>query len=167
MKASAVAREVRKPLRVVRLTPDDFATTWRSRPEAGVAVGLRMIADVEENNARSAALAIVEHPALSVAEFNDALVAGIVGASVCDPNDASRDPEPIPCPRDMVRVALTAAAIRRLYHEVDAMVAECSPASRAVTDDELDELVMLIEDHEVTPRARRLLAVVLDELTEP
>lgn len=167
MKASAVAREVRKPLRVVRLTPEDFATTWKSRPAAGVAVGLRMIADIEENNARSAALAVVEHPSLSVSEFNDALVAGIVGASVCDPNDASRDPEAIPCPRDMVRHALTAAAIRRLYHEVDAMVAECSPASRAATDDELDELVLLLEDNEVTPRARRLLAAVLDELTEP
>lgn len=165
MKASAVAREVRKPLRVVRLTPDDFATTWGSRPTAGVAVGLRMIADIEENNARAAALEVVEHPALSVAEFNDALVAGIVGASVCDPNDANRDPEFLPCPRDMVRRALSAAAIRRLYHEVDAMVAECSPASRAATDEEIDDLVLLLEDHEVTPRARRLLAVVLDELT--
>lgn len=167
MKASALALETRKPLRVVRLTPDDFATAWKSRPAAGVAVGLRMISDHDENNARTAALAVVEHPALSVAEFNDALVAGIVGAAVCDPNDASRDPEPIPCPRDMVRVALSSAAIRRLYHEVDAMVAECSPASRAATDEEIDDLVLLLEDHEVTPRARRLLAAVLDELTEP
>ena len=167
MKASALAHEVRKPLRVVRLTPDDFATTWRSKPAAGVAVGLRMISDRDENTARSAALAVVEHPSLSVAEFNDALVAGIVGAAVCDPNDASRDPEPIPCPRDMVRVALSSAAIRRLYHEVDAMVAECSPSSRAATDEEIDDLVLLLEDHEVTPRARRLLAAVLDELTEP
>lgn len=77
------------------------------------------------------------------------------------------DPEPIPCPRDMVRVALSSAAIRRLYHEVDAMVAECSPAARAATDDEIDDLVLLLEDHEVTPRARRLLAAVLDELTDP
>lgn len=167
MKASAVARDVRKPLRVVRLTPEDFATSWKSRPDAGVAVGLRMLSDQDENNARSAALDAVEHPPLATSEFNDALVAGIVGAAVCDPNDASRDPEALPCPRDMVRRALTASAIRRLYHEVDAMVAECSPSSRAATDDEIDDLVLLLEDHEVTPRARRLLAVVLDELTEP
>lgn len=167
MKASAVAQAARRPLRVVRIEPDDFATTWGSRPQGAVAVGLRMLADQDENNARAAALELVEHPAMAAAEFNDALVAGIVGAAVCDPNDATRDPEPLPCPRDMVRRALTSAAIRRLYHEVDAMVAECSPASRAATDDEIDELVMLLEDHEVTPRARRLLAVVLDELTEP
>ena len=166
MKASAVASTKRKPLRVVRLEPDDFATSWKNRPERAIAVGLRLISDAEENVARAAAVEAVEHPAVATAEYNDALVSGIVAAAICDPNDAQRDPDALPCPRDMIRRYLTAKAIGRLYHDIDALVAEASPASRAATDEELDELADLIDGGNVTPRARRLLAAALDELTE-
>ena len=166
MKASAVASTKRKPLRVVRLEPDDFATAWQNRPERAIAVGMRLISDTEENVARAAAVEAVEHPAVAVAEYNDALVAGIVAAAICDVNDAQRDPEALPCPRDMIRKYLTSKAIRRLYHDLDALVAEASPASRAATDEELDELADLIDGGTMTTRARRLLAAALDELTE-
>jgi hypothetical protein len=172
MKASAVTSTKRAALRVVRLEPADWADTWEDKPREGVAVGLRLVSDEEESFARKrASEAKGEVAALlpSVDAYNDALVAGIVGAALCSPNDVARDPGCLPIPVETARQALTSRALRRLYHELDAVASEASPSARHIEDEELVALVELLTDDEpkLTNRARRLLAAVLDELTEP
>ena len=170
MKASAIAAEKRPAPRTFKLEPSDFADTWGSRPPSAVAVGMRLISDAEESEARKvaseAAGALEAGPAVRLDEYNDTLVAGIVGAALCDPNDLRRDPSEIPCPRDMLRSALTSRAIRRLFYEYDLLASDLSPAAPMADDDALVAIVEAIAEapEALTSRARRLLAAVLDEI---
>jgi hypothetical protein len=171
MKASAVLSQRKPPLKVVRLAPEDFAGTWADRPREGIAVGLRLVSDADEAEARHLASETsrdVDGVLQAADEYNDQLVASIVGAAICDPNDDSRDPPALPIMRDMIRQRLTSRAIRRLYNELDVLAADVSPAAREAGDDEVAELAEFLADPDasISNRARRLLAEVLDELTD-
>ena len=171
MKASAVAAQRRPALRVVRLERDAFAASWGAIPEGAIAVGLRLVSDSEESQARreSAALASqAETLATRIDEYNDALVAGIVGAALCDPNDQAKPPRELPLPRDMARDAFTSQTLRRLFNELDVMAAEASPAAPSADDEDLVALVerLTAEDCRPSNRARRLAAELLREFEE-
>jgi hypothetical protein len=161
----------RPALRVVRLETGDWSDSWEDKPSVAVAVGLRLVSDDEESFARrkAADLGADVHGLLpSVDAYNDALVSCIVGAAMCSPNDISSEPECLPLPVETVRNALTSRAIRRLYHELDSLMSEASPAARHIEDDELVTLVEMIaeEPEKLSNRARRLLAAVFDDLND-
>lgn len=171
MRASAVVARRRPALRVVRLAPGSFASTWGAAPEGEIAVGLRLVSDAEEGQARREAAASaesVEGPTGRLDEFNDALVAGIVGAALCDPNDQDKPPRELPLPRDMARDAFTSQTLRRLFNELDALASEASPAAPSADDEDLVALVERLTAEDCLPsnRARRLAAELLRELED-
>ena len=169
MKASAV-RELKRPaIRTVIVKQDEWSSTWEGRPASDVAVGLRTISDAEESDSRrdatdSAAMSDVAETQL--AEYNDALMAGVVASALCDPNDCSASPRELPEPHVNLRRVLSSGAIRRLFHEWEVMAADASPAAPHADDDEIAELIdLLLDDAQLlSDRARRLASALLDEL---
>jgi hypothetical protein len=162
---------------VERLEPADFADRWGSRPDGGVAVGLRFISDAAEGQARNDAAreaarkyADTQDRDASVAEYNDELMARIVGAAICDPNDVSRDPEAIQFAEDTTRSALRSSTIARLFRRIEAMRIEHGAHAEA-DDDDLAEISDLLElgvinmlDESNARRARRYAAALLETL---
>lgn len=169
MNASKAVVAKRPALRSVRLVPEDWATSWEARPREPVAIGLRTISDYEESVARREAAAQAEATTageIRPDEYNDALMAGVVAAAVCNPNDQTRDPAHIPTPAATLRQALTSRAIRRLFCEWEVMCADASPSAPHATDDDVEELLELLTDEnlDLNDRARRFMAALLDEL---
>jgi hypothetical protein len=177
VKASAIPR--RAPTVVVRLDPVDFADTYSQRPAGGVAVGLRTISDAQEAQAREEAARSAAHryeevhdSEACVEEYNDALMAALVGASLCDPNDLAKDPDALPFPADTVRTALRGRTIRRLFQELELMRAD-SQARPEADDAALSRVAALLTSGVVAVidptragRARRLAAAILDTLID-
>lgn len=173
MKASEVASQKRPALRVVRLVPEDWSSSWDARPKAGVAVGMRMISDADESQARKDAIemaAALENATTDerLNEYNDALMAGVVACAICDPNDIASCFRELPTPQAHVRLALTSRAIRRLFCEWDVMAADVSPSAPHATEDDVAELIDLLldEDRQLSNRALRFASALLEEIRD-
>lgn len=167
----------RRPLVVERLEPIDFADRWGARPDAGVAVGLRFISDAAEGQARTdaarAAAARYHETSdrdVAEAEYNDELMARVVGASLCDPNDITADPESVQFSEDTTRSALRSSTIGRLFRRIELMRIEHGVHAEA-EDDELEEIgdflatggIEALDDRRAK-RVRRLVAALKDAI---
>lgn len=178
MKASEIAG--RRPSLVVRLEPGDFSDRWRNRPTVGIAVGLRFVSDAQEGQAREDAArfaanryAEIGDSSAALAEYNDELMARLVGAALCDPNDLAKDPDDLPFPEDMARSALRSSTIERLFRALERARVEFGAAIPIATDDDVERLaallhagaLRLVPEHRAS-RARRFLAAALADLID-
>jgi hypothetical protein len=119
----------------MRLEPGDFAGTWSLRPTGDVMVGLRVYSESDCRTAEAEA-AKQETP-----EAANAVLLGIaVARALCDPNDVNSPHPTFPLAEDIVPIALTPNAIRRIFDEVERLHVEQSPAFPEATDEELMEL---------------------------
>ena len=186
-----------KPARVEVLQPTDFADSWQHRPSAAVAVGLRRLSEAEEQAAvaeatKDASEAAARWPDVKryhdedgevwhitrfehfTHTFNESLMTIGVGRALCDPNDVNKPSSAIPMAEDMLRHAVRRATLARLWHALEAVAAETSAIYREASDDDVGRLCLaLAEDglNRLIPtharRARRFLALVLDDIEEP
>jgi hypothetical protein len=138
---------------VVTLQRSDFADGWDKKPKGGVAFGLRTLSDADESMARVVAETAVAEKFGGqgsydgwVEEYNDALASGIVGISICDPNNNTKWPDALPFPQDTLRDALVPGAIRRLFDEYMMMQARIAPGLPEATPEEVGALIDLLPE---------------------
>lgn len=163
-----------RPLKVIEVKPEAFATTWDKRPQITVEVGLRLVADEDLQTARAEAVkfALEMHSRDDDDElnacFNDALLRWRIAKTCCSPED-SRRPF-FDYAEDTVREALTTEGVKALAHEIELFETETSPLYQPATDDELLDLATILQDGppwakmgEADQRGvRRLLAAALE-----
>jgi len=180
VKAAAVALTRRPPPAKIVIKPGEWCSRWEDKPDRDVAFGLRLPSDDDESRVRreatdSAGERFKGTGDLEAAtdEYNDAAMALLVGACVCDPNDLRNEPEQLHHPQDTIRHALRSETIRRLYHEIERLKVEESPAS--IEADEADVVALgdiLLDGLPpwLTPlaaaRCRRHIRYLLDELID-
>lgn len=173
----------RKPPSFVLVPPDAFKDEWEDRPREKVAIGLRLVShqDLQVARAQGRRRANEAFPNLDDEDgrelifwsdaFNDALIAQIISAAICDPNDVHEMWEPFKAaPEDMCRMFLTSDGLRLLYDAWERMRISVDPTQREATNEEAALLPALLAERGEglgrvrAMRARRLLAFVLDEL---
>src|SRR5580704_5049939 len=93
---------MRKPTRVITLAPAAFADTYSEKPDDEIAVGLRLLPEIEATRAATSAdqeavrwcrdpdnANAVLSEELKMDVRNDAFRRLVVGYAMCDPNDAT------------------------------------------------------------------------------
>lgn len=155
----------------------------RIEDDAGVAIGLRLIADSDLQTARvqAAKKAIETHPKagdspLEREHLNQTYLAHVirhvVAYGTCDPNDVDA-----PCPYwaadpvEELRYALTDGGMGLVFDAWERLRIELDPLNPLLADEEMPRLVELLEGGslgrvhpEGAIRVRKLLSFVLDEL---
>lgn len=168
------ARAAQRPAdHIVVLSPSAFCDTYQGRPASDVAVGLRRLSEREAMTcmaeARKEAAAGERRGEAAEERFSEALLCWTIGYAACDPNDVSKpyfargDEE--------VRDALTPSGLRRLWDELEMLLAAESPLLAPVSDDDLaiaaialtpEALALLPSGKRL--RVRRWLRFILDEV---
>lgn len=145
-----VARQPRKPPRVVELKPNAFADTYEDKPTEPVRIGLRLCAELDGMQARSVAAqtATRNHPELGPADdvwveaYNQALMHYVVAAGTCHPDNVA---EPYwDMAYDVVPRALSELGTIRLFDELELLKVTESPLSPEATNEDLDEIIELL-----------------------
>jgi hypothetical protein len=176
--SAIVARDERKPARVVKLPASCWARTWADRPLDDVEVGLRVPAEAELVQARAEAAQRCwrDHreerdEAGRIERYNSFLMARVVARGTTEAEDASvqyfgeyAD--------DKVTEALTPNGIEFLYGEIDRLHIEESPIAPEASHDEVVRLAEALRtgaawkdaNGAVIARARRMLRHVIDLL---
>lgn len=173
MQALRRAQAKQPARRSVLLPISAFAETWARRPHSPARVGLRSVSelDIERAQSEAANAAWTSHPrpedeALRVEVFNDHLVTEVL-ARACVQHDDVSAPFFAPIPSALIREALTAGGIRRLWDEYCRMAIEDSPLSPEASDADVRALAavdMASLPEGVALRVRRLVAAALAEL---
>jgi len=138
------------PLVVEDLQPEAFAETWRPRPRKPVQVGLRLPSEADEAYARmTAADALKElQPGEGtdiVQEYNTVLMLALLARSFCRATNVALPWELFPAPDErMIREALTAATIRRLFERLELAKLQYGNAVEEATDEEVAEVAELL-----------------------
>ncbi len=179
--STVVARDERKPARVVTLPASCWARTWADRPLDDVQVGLRIPAEAELVQARAegAQRCWRDHrderdEQGRIERYNSFLIARVVARGTTEPDDASAayfgefaD--------DKVTEALTPDGIAFLYDAIDRLHIEESPIGREATHAEVIALADALRsgaawkgaDGAIIARARRMLNHVRELLNLP
>jgi hypothetical protein len=166
----------RKPPKFVVLPPSLFSDEWEAKPTVDVAIGLRLISFQATDEARKEAeraavgfyaelrgLPLPSDPRVALDVHNDALMVKAVARCMCDPNDVTAPYWR--CSEDMVRMALTAEGVRRLYDELVILHATMSPGRRAADDDEVEQLARVLASGPVLEdEDRKLISYLLGRL---
>jgi hypothetical protein len=164
-----------KPLRTLKIEPNQFADAWSAKPRRSVVVGLRLLSSDEETTADVVAKkkATEEYPEEGpdqTAFYNKTLMAWVVARVICDPNDASAGHPTFRAAEDTVPLALTGEAIAAIYDAWELLHAEVSPIIVGATNEEIASLFSISPDtfdhldRVRANRVRRLLQVVLEDL---
>lgn len=166
------------PPRHVLVPPSAFQSGWPKRPKADVAIGLRLISQLDTETGRAAAAARANQlhdendVEGQVQAYNDALMCAAVARGTCDANDVSQPYFELA--DDNVPLALTSPGVRFLYDALERLHLETSPLWEPASDEGLRAIVKRIERGDVarvpTPvqlRLRKLLAFCLAELGGP
>ncbi len=179
--STIIARDERKPARVVTLPASCWARTYADRPLEDVQVGLRVPAEAELVQARAegAQRCWRDHrderdDEGRIERYNSFLMARVVARGTTEPDDGAvayfgeyAD--------DKVTDALTPNGIQFLYDAIDRLIIEESPIGREATHAEVVSLadglrsgtVWKGKDGAVIARARRMLNHVRDILNLP
>jgi len=177
MKLSKVERDY-KPLRVVTLPPSAFADGWPGKPAVDVAIGLRLIAQVDADRGQREAereatgfyaqlreTPLPQDPATAVQVFNESVVMHAVALGTCDPNNVTAPY--FLAAQDTVKVALTPEGARRLYDELTILHQGSSPARHAATDAEAKLLGRILRAGPILDdEDRKLIAYLLEKRAE-
>lgn len=163
----------------VTLPLSSFATDYPSRPQAEIALGLRLVsdADIQTMRAEAAKFAIDMHDDHEgrVESFNDAIMRWMIVRGTCDPNDTRLNASLFEGSEENVRNALTSNAIRYLWDNIERFHLEKSPLVLEATDTDILGLVEYLKTPEVilglmspalSKRARKLLGFLLEEFRE-
>lgn len=175
---SVVSEAPRKPVRTLWLQPDAFSDAWPDKSPAPVEIGLRLIGqvDVEQARAQAAAKAVAMHDESDVSgqveAYNDTLMCIAVARGTCDPVDVT---EPwMLMPEENIPLALTPQAIRFVWDELERLHIERSPLAPSASDEDIASLARRLARGEVgnhappvAGRLRKLLAFCLAELGGP
>lgn len=173
--------QTRTPPASVVVPPSAFAPDWDGCPGGEVSIGLRPVAviDLERARTEAATVATQAHPKaneggvyfdLWAEQYHDALVRWIVARGTCDAGDASLDWEGwAGTPEDTTRFALTAEGARFIFDAWERMRIGGDISVPTATDEDISELVTLLGRVPELGRARglrvrRLLAFCLEEL---
>lgn len=161
--------------RVVELPPEAFADDWDRKPSQPMMVGLRLVSEGDVDRARSMALhkaiEMVPEPGdVRVDAFNDAVMRNVLARATCMPEDA-REPF-FPLPEADIEMALTDAAVKKLWIELDRLKVESSSYLGEADDDQLALLAGLLVEPDAwaalppikQTRLRRLCLSLLDDL---
>jgi hypothetical protein len=184
VKFSRVKAERRKPLRTLVIEPTAFCDDWALKPTGSVAIGLRLLSDAQEAEARreaeqAGAKIAAETKRLDdgIEEYNRQLLAAVVINAVCDPNDVEQLPECVKLSGspDLCRRIFTSYAIRHLFQEIEKLAVESSPAHLEADDEQLGTVAasivpmvraLQIVDPDRAARIRRYAKFILDDLLE-
>lgn len=160
----------RKPARIIELSPDMFADDWPEKPAEPVKAGLRLLSESDQESARAQAAqrAIEMHddPDGRVASYNDALMSWAVASALCAAEDARISY--LDSPFENVILAFTPEGIRRIWEELEITHLLRSPLREEIDLEGLEALRELLHPDRhsaITPRMRRLLTFVLEELS--
>jgi len=175
---SQVRLDNRKPPRIIVFPPTIFSDTWKSRPTADVAIGIRVPGDYDVSCARANAARIAWdlHPLEAdvsgrMDAMNDAIMREFCSLGMCSANDVYQ--AYFPDQEDDVRMKLTTEGAKRIFDEVEQLQIETSPVHREADDDECvllaGALTVASETIDALPafkakRIRRLVAFLHDEL---
>lgn len=180
MSFAKVLGTARKPPRIVTLTPNDFADTYEYKPTADVAVGLRLLAERDIDDARRQAIrridvlhrddgSPIDEEARDEA-YNDALMCWAVAKATCNVNDVTKPYFDLA--EDLVSIALTPEAIRGLWDELVFLQRGKASTRPPAADDEIADLARLLEAGAVSllgavqqAEIRKLLAYARDVLS--
>lgn len=132
--------------RIVVLEPSAFSTKWDRRPATAVAIGIRPLSFEDSQSAMAASAddaAECRGSASDVYAYQaEALMAHAVALACCDPNNASR--HYWDCGAESVREALTTAAVRRLWDELELATVETGASRHEATEDDRTQLARLL-----------------------
>ncbi len=169
----------RAPLAVCELEPRMFAHTWPRRPELPVKVGLRLLSDTDELNARSQAEEYIvkfEHDDIEnrLDCYNDTLMAGLVARALCDEKDARKSCGMFPIQdHKLLQQALGSQTLRYLFEELERVKIAYGIAHTEATDEEIERLCEYLKDgslqrmEKASERlVRRFARFMLEELAE-
>lgn len=155
------------PPRTMRLEPGDFAGTYARRPTSDIMVGLRVYSEADCRTAEA------EADKQTTPEAANQVLLGIaVARALCDPNDVNAPHPTFPLAEDIVPIALTPRAIKRIFDEVERLHVDQSPGFPEATDEDLVELAGALLPEKpfaaLSPieqkRCRRYVRFVLDAL---
>lgn len=151
--------------RVVVLQPGAWSALYPKRPEAPVALGLRLPTERELLTAHAEATKEAQGRSDGGFRFREALVCWTLAAALCDPNNAGQPY--LERADEEVRDAFPDETLRHLWHELERLRIETSPTRPEITPEETRDLVELLDGDALDradPRVRRLLRFCLDEL---
>lgn len=162
----------------VLVPPNAFSDRWKGKPNAEVAIGLRLIGDVDLDTAKAEgkkrALEMHDKPADEEGReacFRETVMQWVVSFAACDVNDRRRNY--FEAAQDTVPLAFTAEGLRLVYDRYERFAIEQSCIDPTATDDDANELAArLAAGHlsQLDPakqlRARKLLRFVLDDLRD-
>jgi hypothetical protein len=138
-------QETKKPDRIVVIPPSLFAASYRSRPTAEVAIGLRVISERDVQVGRAAASkhmvlfygtpeGKIRDPEQAYGCWNDTWLAYAIGRAACDPNDSDK-PYFMFGEEEAAR-ALSSEGLRRLWDEY-CLIAKGTGERAQILDEEL------------------------------
>jgi hypothetical protein len=173
-----------RPITTMVIPPSAFAEGWERRPTAAIAVGLRLLSELDAQIAtRDGATSTVKFlnlaepgvTRLSPEDENDIYLSRIMGMaiarSVCDPNDILKMHDDLPALEDHVFRYFTPAGIKLVFEALQLAGAQHNPLSPTATDEDLALLVAHLQAGTIAalPRAeqlaiRRLLGCALEPL---
>jgi hypothetical protein len=149
------------------------------RPECDCKIGIRLPSQDDIETIESEAMKALQanigngNDAAELAHNQSKLV-NLVALCICDPNDVTQAHELFPAPNATVPVALTPAALRRLFDEIERLQIDTSPIFVEATDDDVAALIEMLSggalvkiastDLVNNARCRRYLAFVLELL---
>lgn len=169
----------RTPGQHVVLLPSDFVDAWEGRPTSDVAIGIRLIPTGDDETARAEAARKAwelfgkpEQAEQRLEAFFDALMRWVIGKAACDPNDVSK--AYFAFAEDTVREALTTSGVRKFWDAYEQYVLATSVFVEPIEPPQIEELTAMLTAGAIDMlpaarqlRARKLLAFVLSEITEP
>lgn len=163
-----------EPRRKVRLPPSGFAETWARRPHEPTDVGLRLVSEHVLEAAQKAAFETAwglhpdeAHVEARTETFNDHAMSNVLAQATTKADDVNT-PFFAPIPEDLIRVALTPGALRRLWNAYLAFAEENAPGCLMANDAEVRELLGMLPagltllDDTNAARVRRLLGAALE-----
>ncbi|WP_394847403.1 hypothetical protein LZC95_08050 [Pendulispora brunnea] len=135
---------------MIVLPPSAFADRWEAKPDAAVAVGLRLLSerDIQVAKAESSkwvdkmysgADGVIRDVDKAVESWNDCLVRWACALGTCDPNDVTKPY--FPAAEDVIGDALTSEGLRRIWDALELLHLEESPVAPEATDAEILALI--------------------------
>lgn len=165
----------KKPARCVVLPSSGFADTWDKKPATDAAIGLRFLSQHDLDSARREAEKEAQGFYREFRErdkapddetladvFNDAFLANVCARGTCNPNDVTLPY--FPFAEDVVRLALTPEAMRRVWDELLLLHKGSIVARPAASDEDVQRLASALPKVTLDLELRRIIAYVVEKL---
>lgn len=175
MKLSTIARP-KKPAKTIVLPRSAFSDNWENKPATEVAIGLRFLSQGDLDTARREAERTAQGFYQQFRErdkdcadqtledvFNDAFLVQVVSFATCNPNDVSHPYFPLA--QDVVPMALTPEALRRIWDELVILHKGSVESRPTASDEDVKRLARALKKApELDVETRRLCAYLLEKV---